>query len=305
MYLAEGNFTHKYGLDLVGHIIYIILRKNLRMERRYIRMFYNAINGNIRIGDTDMDYISFGNGQKDLVMIPGLGDALRTVKGTATAFAMKYREFAKDYKVYVFSRKNQLKEGYSAKDMANDQAEIMRTLGISKASIMGVSLGGMNAQHIAIDYTELIDKLVLAVTVSRQNETMQSVISSWIAMAEANNYKAIVIDTAEKSYSDKNIKKYRLLYPILSRIGKPKDFSRFIIQANACIRHNTYNELDRIKCETLVIGGDSDKVVGKNSSEEIAEKISGSKLVILKGLGHMAYEEAKDFNRQVLSFLNS
>ena len=56
------------------------------------------------------------------------------------------------------------------------------------------------------------------------------------------------------------------------------------------MRHNAYNELDRIKCETLVIGGDSDKIVGKNSLEEIAERIPGSKLVILKGLGHMAYE---------------
>ena len=83
------------------------------------------------------------------------------------------------------------------------------------------------------------------------------------------------------------------------------EISRFIIQANACTQHNTYNELDRIRCETLVIGGDSDKVVGKNSSEEIAEKIPTSKLVIFKGLGHMAYEEAKDFNHQVLSFLNA
>lgn len=268
-------------------------------------MLFNAINGNIKIGDTDMDYISFGNGQKNLIMIPGLGDALKTVKGTATIFSVMYREFTKDYKVYVFSRKNQLKEGYSTKDMAKDQVEAMKKLGISKASIMGVSLGGMIAQYIAIGYPELIDKLILAVTVSRQNETMQSVISSWVAMAEANDYKGIVIDTAEKSYSDKSIKKYRLLYPVLSRIGKPKDFSRFIIQANACIQHNAYNELDRIKCETLVIGGDSDKVVGKNSSVEIAERISGSKLVLFKGLGHMAYEEAKNFNYQVLGFLNS
>ncbi len=102
-------------------------------------------------------------------------------------------------------------------------------------------------------------------------------------------------------------KKYTDYYtPILSRVGKPKDFSRFIIQANACIQHNAYNELSRIKCETLVIGGEDDKVVGKNSSEEIAKQISGSKLVMLKGgLGHMAYEESKDFRRQVLNFLDT
>ena len=268
-------------------------------------MFYNAINGRVKIGDSDMDYISFGNGQKNLVIIPGLGDGLKTVKGTAAIFAMIYRKFAKDYKVYVFSRKNQLEEGYSTKDMAKDQAEVMKKLGISKASIMGVSQGGMIAQYIAIDYPELLDKLVLAVTVSRQNETIQNVVSNWLAMAKANDYKGIVIDTAEKSYSDKSIKKYRLLYPVLTRIGKPKDLSRFIIQANACIHHNSYNELDNIKCETLVIGGDSDRVVGKNSSEEIAERIYESKLVIFKGLGHATYEEAKDFNNEVLSFLNA
>ena len=51
--------------------------------------------------------------------------------------------------------------------MAKDQVEVMKKLGISKASIIGVSQGGMIAQCIAIDYPELLDKLVLAVTVSR------------------------------------------------------------------------------------------------------------------------------------------
>lgn len=268
-------------------------------------MFHNAKNGSVKIGDTEMDYISFGRGQKKLVMIPGLGDALKTVKGSSVAFAIAYREYAKDYKVYVFSRKNKIKEGYSTRDMAKDQAEAMKILGISAASIMGVSQGGMIAQYIAIDYPELVERLVLAVTVSRQNKTVQCVISNWIAMADSNDYKSIVIDTAEKSYSANYIKKYRLLYPILSRVGKPKDFSRFIIQANACIHHNAYNELNRIKCPTLVIGGDSDKVVGENSSQEIAERITDSKLFIYSGLGHGTYEEAKDFSSRVLEFLNS
>jgi pimeloyl-ACP methyl ester carboxylesterase len=55
----------------------------------------------------------------------------------------------------------------------------------------------------------------------------------------------------------------------------------------------------------LVIGGGSDAVVGKNASEEMAEKIKGSKLIIYEGLGHGAYEEAKDFNYQVMKFLSN
>ena len=268
-------------------------------------MFYNAVSGSVKIDNTDMDYICFGKGKKDLIMIPGLGDGLKTVKGTAIPFAIMYRKFAKDYRVYVFSRKNKIELGYSTKEMAEDLAKAMKQLGICKSSIIGISQGGMIAQHFAIDYPELVDKLVLVVTVARANETVKNVVGNWLDMAKLEDYKGIVIDIAEKSYSEKAIKKYRWLYPIITRVGNPKDFNRFIIQANSCISHNAYDELGSIKADTLIVGGNDDKVVGKNSSEEIAKRISNSKLIIFKGLGHSAYEESKDFNTQVLNFLNS
>ena len=143
-------------------------------------MFYNARNCNIKIGDTDMDYISFGNGNKSLVIIPGLGDALKTVKGSAVTFALMYKLFAKDYKVYVFSRKNKLKQDCSTRDMATDLADVMNQLNITKAFVLGVSQGGMIAQYLAIDYPELVEKLVLAVTLCQPNETSKSVISNWL-----------------------------------------------------------------------------------------------------------------------------
>lgn len=83
-------------------------------------MFYNAANGNIKIGNSDMDYISFGKGDICLVMIPGLGDGLKTVKGAAAAIAIMYRLFASKYKVYVFSRRTHLGENFSTKEMAAD-----------------------------------------------------------------------------------------------------------------------------------------------------------------------------------------
>jgi len=267
-------------------------------------MFYNAKNGNIKIGNTDMDFISFGKGDRNLIMIPGLGDGLKTVKGTAFPIAAMYKSFADIYKVYVFSRKNHLEKGCSTRDMAADCKMAMEKLGIAKADVIGISQGGMIAQYIAVDYPEMVEKLVLAVTLSRQNETVQKVISSWLKMAEANDYKSIFIDTTEKSYTEKRLKKYRPLYPLLSKIGKPKDFNRFIIQANSCITHNSYDEIEKIKCPTLVIGVDNDKVVGVNSSEEIAEKVENSELIIYKGFGHGVYEEAKDFNCRVLDFLS-
>ena len=83
-------------------------------------MLYNAKNGTLKIGGTTMDYIRFGTGERILVMLPGLGDGLRSMKGTALPMAFMYREFAKDFTVYAFSRKNVLPEGYTTRDMARD-----------------------------------------------------------------------------------------------------------------------------------------------------------------------------------------
>ena len=88
-------------------------------------MLYHAKNGTLSIGDTTMDYIRFGTGKRILVILPGLGDGLRTVKGTALPMAYMYRLFAKDFTVYAFSRKNELPQGYTTRDMARDQAEAM------------------------------------------------------------------------------------------------------------------------------------------------------------------------------------
>lgn len=267
-------------------------------------MFWRAKGGCISIDDTDMDYISFGKGNNILIMLPGLGDGLTTVKRMAIAMAMAYRKYAKDYKVYVFSRKNQLHEGYSTRDMAKDQAKAMKLLGINKAKILGISQGGMIAQYLAIDYPDLVEKLILAVTLSKQNKNMQEVVRNWIALAEQENYKQLMIDTAEKSYSENYLKKYRLFYPLLGKVGKPKDFSRFLIQAASCVQHDAYTELDNIVCPTLVIGGANDKIVGVTSSAELADKIKDSELFIYKDFGHAAYEEAKDFNNRVLYYLS-
>jgi len=268
-----------------------------------VLLFYNAKNGTLKIGKSGMDYITFGKGNEHLIVIPGLGDGIKTVKGTAAVFAMMYKCFAKDYKVYVFSRKNSLEAGCSTRDMAADQKTAMSILGISQADFIGVSQGGMISQYVAIDYPELVKKLVLAVTLSKQNETVQKVIGSWIKMAESKNYKSLFIDTTEKLYTEKRLKKLRPLYPLLSKIGKPKDYNRFIIQANACIKHNAYSELDKIKSPALVIGVDNDKVVGVNTSEEIAGKIKNSKLILYEDYEHGVYEEAKTFNSRILDFL--
>lgn len=268
-------------------------------------MLYNARNCSVKIGDTEIDYVSFGTGKKNLVMIIGLNDGLFPVKGTALPLAIAYRIFASDYTVYVFGRKNKMEEGYSTRDMAEDQAKVMRTLGITQADVIGVSQGGMVAQYLAIDHPELVHKLILAVTLSRQNEIVHDAVSAWRQLALDGDFKNLLISSAEKAYTEQRLKKYRLLYPFLGLIKKPDYLERFLIQANACLTHDAHAELGKISCPTLVIGGALDQIVGAAASRELAKAIKGSKLYIYKDYGHTVYEEAKDFNRRMLHFFQS
>lgn len=267
-------------------------------------MLWNAKNGCVRIDDTDMNYVSFGHGSKAFVVLPGLSDGLLTVKGKALLLAKPYVNFFDNYTVYIFSRKNEMPEGYSIRDMSSDQAKALKQLGIAKASVMGVSQGGMIAQFLAIDHPELVEKLIIAVSASRVNETIQRAVSAWIEMARKGDHKSLMIDTAEKAYSEKYLKKYRRLYPVIVMIGKPRNYDRFFLNTKAILEFNAYEELNKIVCPTYIIGGDEDKTVGVDASYEMKEKIEHSDLYIYKGLGHAAYEEAKDFYKQGVQFFD-
>ena len=70
-------------------------------------------NGSVTIGGTEMAYAAFGDGRKNLVVLPGLSDGLATVKGKAWILSMPYRKFFRDYTAYLFSRKDDMPEGYS------------------------------------------------------------------------------------------------------------------------------------------------------------------------------------------------
>ena len=178
-------------------------------------MSKNIINGTVSIGDTDMYYVSFGTGSKKLVVLPGLSDGLATVKGKGRIFYHPYKKHLKDYTVYMFSRKNVMPYGYSIGDMADDQVTVMKKLGVEKAYICGVSQGGMIAQSIAIDHPEVVEKLILAVTTPYAGDVAKNAVSGWIDMADRNDHVKLMVDTAEKMYSDEYLSKNRKLFPIL------------------------------------------------------------------------------------------
>lgn len=268
-------------------------------------MFYNATNGSIPLDGGEMDYVAFGTGDKPLVMIPGVGEGLQSIKGMAALMAITYAAYAKLYRVYVFGRRVPLPEGSNTRDMADDLSRAMTALKITRAFVLGVSMGGMIAQHLAVAHPEQVERLVLAVTLAQPNQTSQATLTHWLELAEQGDYKGLMIDTTERSYTEKRLRSYRLIYPFLRLMGRHRDMRRFMTQVNACLEHCAIDELEQIACPTLVIGGGSDRIVGPSSSEELTRAIPNSRLKLYPKLGHATYEEAKDFNKVVLDFFKA
>ena len=237
-----------------------------------------------------------------MVILPGVGDGLQTVKGMALPFALMYRTLAKDFTVYVFSRRRDLPSWMTTREMAEDLNSAMEALGLTSAAVVGVSQGGMIAQWLAIDHPDKVKKLVLVVTASRPNAVLKKVITRWIRMASRDDYKAIMLDTADRSCSAKRIRQSRLIYGMLGSVGRPRSFDRFVAQARSCLTHDAYDALGRISCPVLVIGGTDDKIVTPRASTEMAARIPDCRIFVYAGLGHGLYEEAPDFLERVKRF---
>ena len=266
-------------------------------------MLYQAKNGSLNMGESTMDYIRFGTGERVLIMLPGLGDGLRSVKGTALPMAVMYRTFAKDFTVYAFSRKNALPKGYTTRDMADDVAAAMEMLGIEKADIFGVSMGGMIAQHLAIGHPERVNKLILAVTSPKPNPILRESIEEWVSCARRGDHTAFMDSNVRRIYSEGYYRRNKWLVPIMGKLTKPKSYERFFVQAEACMTHDAFERLHEINAPALVIGGEQDHALGGEPSREIAAQIPGAVLRMYPEWGHGLYEEAKDFNGIVMDFL--
>ena len=262
-------------------------------------------NCQIKLYDDDIiNYVSFGYGNKNLLLIPGLN--IERIKGKALQLAFFYRIFLRDYKVFIFDHKEHINESYEISDMVEEIVYCIKKLNIDKVDVVGVSQGGMIAQLLAINYPDIVDKLVLAATTSRNNPTTNKVVDRWIVLAENGELQELQKNMLETVYSKRYIAKNKWLSILVRIIFKPKlnQLDRFIILARSCLKFDVFDKLDKIQSKTLVIGAKLDQVIPVEFSNELAERINCQKFIFEKS-GHAVHQEVSDFNKTVLNFLIS
>lgn len=261
------------------------------------------ITGSVKTGSTEMEYFSFGSGSRRLIILPGIG--VQKVRASAKGVETAYSCFEQDYTVTVFDRKNDLPQGCTIAQMADDTALAMKALNIEKADFFGASMGGMIAQTMAINHPSLVRSLVLGSTLSRPNDTVLNVSRNWISLAQKGDVTAMAEKMINLLYSEKLAAQLSSAAALLFAGVTKADLDWFIIQARAISGFDVYDKLSLIHCPALVIGVENDGVVTAQASYELAEKL-GCELYMYGGeYRHCVFDEAPDYKQRLMDFYNS
>lgn len=254
------------------------------------------------LSDPGVDYVTFGKGDKTLIIITGLSLQRLGDMSNLTICSL-FSRYAREYKVYIFDRRDHIEEGVSIEDMADDLYQSLQGLHIDNASIIGISQGGMIAQIFAIKYPQKVNSLVLALTLARNNAISRETIRGWIEMTENNDMDQLNKDSMSKSFSSPVLKKLYVINRLFLKSVSKEKRNRFVCLAKSILAFDCHKLLDKITCPTLVLGAKKDLVLGVDGARELANGIPNSSYHEFDKLGHAAYIESRRFNKVLLEFL--
>ena len=254
------------------------------------------------LSDQDVDYVTFGKGDKTLIIITGLSLQRLSEMSNLTIYSL-FSRYAREYKVYIFDRRDHIEEGVSIENMADDLYQSLQELHIDNASIIGISQGGMIAQLFAIKYPQKVTSLVLALTFSRNNDISRDTIGGWIEMAENGEMVKLNKDSMCKTFSSPILKKTYLINRLFLRSVSKEKRERFVRLAKSILEFDCHKSLDKITCPTLVLGAKKDLVLGVDGAKELANSIPKASYYEFSKQGHAAFIESRQFNKIILEFL--
>lgn len=254
-------------------------------------------------------YYRFGSGTDPLVVLPGVSDAfapLGVSRVRALSFERYYfRRFAEDFSVHVLGRPHGLPAGYSTAEMAADYYQAIDALGYDSVPCLGISMGGLIAQHLAADF-DCVSRLVCSAAGYRLGREGKEIVRRWRDWAADGYWFRVLLDAVPVSYTGYR----RWLYPPLLRAIRPlfpdpASEADIVTTMEACLAHDFSDSLDTIDVPTLVIGGTEDQLFPAAVLETIADGIPDARLELVGEVGHGGYEERpRAWNGPIEAFLD-
>lgn len=183
---------------------------------------------------------------------------------------------------------------FTTADLAGDALGLLDALAVERAHVLGISMGGMVAQELALAHPERIRTLTLGATYCGGPEG---------TLMDPEDLKMLGAAMA----SGERERVFRAMWEINLSPGFREDDARFaafaematalpapqpviLQQMRACGAHDTSDRLGQISTPTLVIHGDQDRLLGPGNGQQIAALMS-TRLELLEGVGHMFWWE--------------
>ncbi len=178
----------------------------------------------------ELPFVRLGDSPRTLVIFPALGDVVRDFTDLAWRLAWYYRGFADDYRVYLISRKRGLPAGYSTRQMAVDYADVFERSISGPADVVGLSMGGLIAQHFAADFPQYVRRLVTGVAALRLGTQGERMVRRWSTLAQQERWREIHADSVELMYTGMRRSLYGFLVRHTSerRLPKPVNPSDYV-----------------------------------------------------------------------------
>lgn len=181
--------------------------------------------------------------------------------------------------------------------MADDTAGLMEALGVERADVLGVSMGGMIAQELALNHPGKVDRLVLCVTFCGGKETvlasrevlMKLVDRSGTPEEQVRRFAGLMFPESWLAENERYMADFIVRY-----LRAPATDMNAARQFMATQRFSTYERLPLIGAPTLVACGAGDVMIPAENSRIIAGRIPGARLVEYEGAGHGFINQCRD-----------
>lgn len=253
----------------------------------------------------ELPFVRLGDGPRTLVIFPALGDAVRDVTALSWRLAWYYRGFTSDDdRVYLISRKRGLPAGYTTRQMAADYARAFEESIDGPADVVGLSMGGLIAQHFAADFPQHVRRLVIGVAAHRLGAEGERMVRRWSTLAQEQRWRELYSDNVALTYTGFRRSLYSILVRLMSErlLPKPASPSDYVVSMEACLGHDAADQLGAVRVPTLVVGGTQDELFPKALLRRTAQLIPEATLRLIEDTGHGAFHE-RVFDEAVKEFM--
>jgi 3-oxoadipate enol-lactonase len=239
-----------------------------------------------------------------LVLLHGLGGCWRDWEPQLDALRERHRVIVVEHRGH--GRSDRITGPVSTDLFAADVAAVCGDLGVDRAWVVGLSMGGMIAQKLALAEPDLVAALVLCDTGTHLGERA----SAWLR-GEADRVRAhgFLPDARGEVAGSTIWSRYTLdRQPEVARTNiresQSTDPASWAEAALAVAAHDTRDEVARIGCPTLVIWGDEDGALPATLADPLAAALGGAPVVVIRDAGHVCnLEQPAAFDRAVEDFL--